>query len=85
VPKRLADFKLPEGAEELGQNRGRIYYRGAFFDADGKEKTGGEAAYEMSSLMLDNGIELYGTHEEGEGGIEYRITRLEPLPKPTCN
>jgi hypothetical protein len=39
----------------------------------------------MSSMMLDNGIELYGTHEEGEGGIEYRMTRLEPLPKPTCN
>ena len=84
VPKRLADFKLPEGAESLADNRARIYYRGAFFEADPKGQTG-EAAYEMSSLMLDNGIELYGTHEEGDGGIEYRITRLEPLPKPTCN
>lgn len=85
VPKRLADFKIPEGAEALAENRGRIYYRGAFFDTQAQEKSGGEASYEMSSLMLDNGIELYGTHEEGEGGIEYRITRLEPLPKPTCN
>ena len=85
VPKRLADFKIPEGAESLAENRGRIYYRGAFFDIDPKAKNGGEAAYEMSSLILDNGIELYGTHEEGEGGIEYRISRLEPLPKPTCN
>ncbi len=84
VPRRLADFKLPEGAEALGDNRARIYYRGAFFDSEGKGQSG-EAAYEMSSLMLDNGIELYGTHEEGDGGIEYRITRLDPLPKPTCN
>ncbi|MCW5734385.1 MAG: DUF1849 family protein [Enhydrobacter sp.] len=84
VPRRLADFKLPEGAELLAENRGRIYYRGAFFEAEPKGQTG-ESAYEMSSLMLDNGIELYGTHEEGDGGIEYRITRLEPLPKPTCN
>jgi hypothetical protein len=38
----------------------------------------------MSSVTLDNGIELYGTHEQGEGGIEYRITRLEPIPKPVC-
>jgi EipB-like len=85
VPRRLAEFKIPEGAEPLAENRGRIYYRGAFFDAPSKEQTTGEAAYEMSSLMLDNGIELYGTHEEGEGGIEYRITRLESLPKPNCN
>jgi hypothetical protein len=84
VPKRLADLKIPEGGEAVAGNRGRIYYRGAFFDADPKDKNG-EAAFEMSSLMLDNGIELYGTHEEGEGGIEYRITHLDPLPKPTCN
>jgi hypothetical protein len=87
VPKRLADFKIPEGGEALAENRGRLYYRGAFFDAQpkDKDKAEGEAAYEMSSLMLDNGIELYGTHEEGEGGIEYRLTRLEALPKPSCN
>jgi hypothetical protein len=85
VPRRLADFKVPEDSENLAENRGRIYYRGAFFDTEPKDKNGGEAAFEMSSMMLDNGIELYGTHEEGEGGIEYRISRLEPLPKPTCN
>ena len=84
VPKRFAEFKIPEGGETLAENSGRIYYRGAFFDADPKDKNG-EATYEMSSLMLDNGVELYGTHEEGEGGIEYRITRLEALPKPACN
>jgi hypothetical protein len=84
VPRRLADFKIPEGGEAAG-DRSRIYYRGAFFDTEPKNANGGEAAYEMSSLMLDNGIELYGTHEEGEGGIEYRISRLELLPKPSCN
>lgn len=82
VPKRLADVKIPEGAEQLADGRTRIYYRAGFFDAQSKE---GEPAFEMSSITLDNGIELYGTHEESDGGIEYRITRLEPLPKPDCN
>jgi hypothetical protein len=84
VPKRLADLQIPEGAESLANGRSRIYYRGGFFDAQPKGQ-GEQAAFEMSSLVLDNGIELYGTHEEGEGGIEYRITRLESLPKPNCN
>jgi hypothetical protein len=86
VPKRLADIKIPEGAEALAKGHDRIYYRGGFFDAEAKNK-GERPAFEMSSLMLDNGIELWGTHEEGDngGGIEYRITRLEALPRPTCN
>jgi hypothetical protein len=82
VPRRLTDVKIPEGAEELVDGRTRIYYRAGFFDADGKGA--GEPAFEMSSVTLDNGVELYGTHEQGEGGIEYRITRLEPLPRPEC-
>ena len=82
VPRRLADVKIPEGAEELVDGRTRIYYRAGFFDTEAKGA--GEPAFEMSSVTLDNGIELYGTHEQGEGGIEYRITRLEPLPKPEC-
>jgi len=84
VPKRLADLKMPEGGNELIQGHAQIYYRGAFFDAEAKSK-GEPPAFEMSSLTLDNGIELYGTHEEAESGIEYRISRLESLPKPTCN
>jgi hypothetical protein len=84
VPKRLADLAIPEGGQPLVQGHTRIYYRGAFFDSGAKGQ-GEQAAFEMSSLTLDNGIELYGTHEEGEGGIEYRITRLEPLPRPNCN
>jgi hypothetical protein len=82
VPRRLADVKIPEGAEELVDGRSRIYYRAGFFDTEAKGA--GEPAFEMSSVTLDNGIELYGTHEQGEGGIEYRITRLEPIPKPEC-
>jgi hypothetical protein len=84
VPKRLADLQIPPGGTSLVEGRARIYYRGGFFDADPK-KEGEPATFEMSSLTLDNGIELYGTHEEGEGGIEYRISRLEALPKPHCN
>jgi hypothetical protein len=83
MPKRLADLKIPEGGESLADGRSRIYYRAGFFDAQAKGQ--GEPAFEMSSITLDNGIELYGTHEEGETGIEYRITRLEPLPKPDCH
>jgi hypothetical protein len=84
VPKRLDDLKLPQGSDSLVKGHQRIYYRGGFFDAEAKAK-GEPPAFEMSSLTLDNGIELYGTHEEGEGGIEYRISRLERLPKPNCN
>lgn len=83
VPKRLANVAIPKGGEELAANSTRLYYRGGFFDAAAKGK-GERAAFEMSSLMLDNGIELYGTHEESDGGIEYRITRLEALPAPNC-
>jgi len=84
VPKRLSDLQIPEGAAPLVEGRSRIYYRGAFFEAEAKGQSE-QAAFEMSSLTLDNGIELYGTHEEDDGGIEYRITRLEALPKPNCN
>ena len=82
VPKRLAEVKIPDGAEQLADGRSRIYYRAGFFDAESKGQ--GEPAFEMNSITLDNGIELYGTHEESDGGIEYRITRLESLPKPEC-
>jgi EipB-like len=86
VPKRLATVKIPEGAEQLADGRSRIYYRAGFFEAlsKGQVQAQGEPAFEMSSITLDNGIELYGTHEESDAGIEYSITRLEPLPKPEC-
>jgi hypothetical protein len=85
LPRRLADVKIPEGAEALADGRQRIYYRAGFFDMPASGQGQGEPAYEMSSVTLDNGIELYGTHEESDGGIEYRITRLEALPKPECS
>src|SRR6266481_2920475 len=66
VPKRLGDVKIPDGADQLADGRTRIYYRAGFFDAQSKGQ--GEPAFEMSSITLDNGIELYGTHEEGETG-----------------
>lgn len=83
IPKRLAELKIPEGAESLADGRARIYYRAGFFDVGATGQ--GEPAFEMSSITLDNGIELFGTHEQAESGIEYRITRLEALPKPSCN
>lgn len=83
VPRRLADVKIPDGSESLVNGHDRIYYRAGFFDSEAKGQ--GEPAYEMSSITLDNGIELYGTHEESDGDIEYRITRLEALPRPECN
>jgi len=83
IPKRLKDLKIPEGGESLADGHDRIYYRAGFFDP--QSKGAGGPTFEMSSVTLDNGVELYGTHEEGETGIEYRITRLEPLPKPECN
>ena len=78
VPKRLAEVKIPEGAERsptaVADLLPRRLLRGP---AQGTGADAGEPAFEMSSITLDNGIELYGTHEEGDGGIEYRITRLE--------
>jgi hypothetical protein len=84
VPKRLSDLQIPAEARPLVEGRARFYYRGGFFDADAKAQ-GEQAAFEMSSLLLDNGIELYGTHEEHDSGIQYRVTRLESLAKPSCN
>src|SRR5712675_2053369 len=86
VPKRLTTVKIPEGAEQLADGRSRIYYRAGFFEAlsKGQVQAQGEPAFEMSSITLDNGIELYGTHEESDGGIEYNNTPREPLPKPEC-
>jgi hypothetical protein len=84
LPKRLSDLKIPDGGEALADGRTRIYYRAGFFDAQADGKGQGEPAYGMSSVTLDNGVELYGTHEENDAAIEYRITRLEPLPKPEC-
>ncbi len=83
-PRRLGELQMPDGADAVIGKSQRIYFRAGFFDSDDKGKSE-QPAFEMSSLTLDNGIELYGTHEQGESGIEYRITRLEALTKPKCN
>ena len=36
VPKRLADVKIPEGAEQLADGRSRIYYRGRLLRSPGQ-------------------------------------------------
>ena len=83
VPHRLAELPMPEGSGALTEGHASVYFRVGFFDANAKGQ--GEPTYEMASLTLDNGIELYGTHEEADSAIEYKITKLEALPKPTCN
>lgn len=84
VPKRLTALPMPEGSGALTEGHPPIYFRVGFFDA-ANAKNQGEPVYEMSSVTLDNGIEVYGTHEEAEIAIEYKITKLEALPKLTCN
>jgi hypothetical protein len=83
VPHRLAELPMPEGSGALTEGHASVYFRVGFFDGNAKGQ--GEPTYEMASLTLDNGIELYGTHEEADSAIEYKITKLEALPKPTCN
>ncbi|MBM3643396.1 MAG: DUF1849 family protein [Alphaproteobacteria bacterium] len=83
VPRRLADLAVPESGRALAEGRQRVYFRVGFFEPDAKD--GGTPAYEMGSVTLDNGVELYGTHEQRDMSIEYRIVRLEALEKPTCN
>jgi hypothetical protein len=83
VPRRLADLPTPDGAGALVAGQERIYFRGGFFDvSDGK--VAGDPAYEMSSVTLANGIELYGTNEQADVAIEYKLTRLESLSKAEC-
>jgi hypothetical protein len=81
VPKRLSEIAIPEGAAALVDGQERIYFRAGFFDSTGQA---GEPAYEMSSVTLANGVELYGTNEQADTAIEYRLTRLEALPKQEC-
>ena len=52
------DVKIPDGAEQLADGRTRLYYRAGFFEEGAEGKGQGEPAYEMSSVLLDNGIEI---------------------------
>jgi hypothetical protein len=83
VPKRLAELPTPDGAGALVNGHQRIYFRAGFFDMS-SGRVAGDPAYEMSSVTLANGVELYGTNEQADVAIEYRLTRLEPLAKQEC-
>jgi hypothetical protein len=81
-PRRVAELPPPQGDRALIEGRERFYFRAAFYEDDSKST--GEPKHELSSVTLDNGVEIWGTHEQGELRLEYRLIRLESLPKPQC-
>ncbi|TWT03818.1 EipB family protein [Reyranella sp. CPCC 100927] len=81
-PRRVADLPLPQGDRSLVEGRDRFYFHAAFYDEEATST--GEPRHELSSVTLDNGIEIWGTHEQGELRLEYRLIRIEALPKPEC-
>ncbi len=81
-PRRVSELPPPQGDRGLIQGRDRFYFRASFYEGDGKGT--GEPRHEMSSVTLDNGVEIWGTHEQGELRLEYRLIRLETLPRPNC-
>ncbi len=54
VPRRLADVKIPEGAEELVDGRSRIYYRAGFFDTEAKGA--GEPVTRVTPAAIANAL-----------------------------
>ena len=81
-PRRVAELEPPQGERGLLEGRERFYFRASFYEDDSKST--GEPKHELSSVTLDNGVEIWGTHEQGELRIEYRLIRIESLPKPQC-
>jgi hypothetical protein len=81
-PRRVAELPPPQGDRNLLDGRERFYFRASFYEDGGKST--GEPKHELSSVTLDNGVEIWGTHEQGELRLEYRIIRIESLPKPQC-
>jgi len=81
-PRRVAELEPPQGERGLIDGRERFYFRASFYEDDGKST--GEPKHELSSVTLDNGVEIWGTHEQGELRLEYRLIRIESLPKPQC-
>jgi hypothetical protein len=80
-PRRVTELPLPQGDRALVEGRERFYFRASFYDDD---KGTGEPRHEMSSVTLDNGVEIWGTHEQGELRLEYRLIRIEAMAKPSC-
>lgn len=81
-PRRVLEMPPPQGDRGLVSGRERFYFRVAFYD--GKLDVSGEPRHEMSSVTLDNGVEVWGTHEQGELRLEYRLIRIESVPPPKC-
>jgi len=81
-PRRVAELPPPQGDRGLIEGRERFYFRASFYEDDAKAT--GEPKHELSSVTLDNGVEVWGTHEQGELRLEYRLIRIESLPKPQC-
>lgn len=81
-PRRVSDLPPPQGDRALVASQGRFYFRAAFYEDQARST--GEPRHEMSSVTLANGVEIWGTHEQGDLRLEYRLTRIEALPKPKC-
>lgn len=81
-PRRVLELPPPQGDRALVSGRQQFYFRVAFYDD--KPNAAGEPRHEMSSVTLDNGVEIWGTHEQGELRLEYRLTRIERVPPPRC-
>ncbi|HEX2892091.1 EipB family protein [Vineibacter terrae] len=81
-PRRVIELPPPQGDRSLVDGRERFYFRASFYDEEAKST--GEPRHELSSVTLDNGVEVWGTQEMGELRLEYRLIRIEALPKPDC-
>jgi hypothetical protein len=82
VPRRLADVKVPDGAEALADGRSLIYYRAGFFDA-GRLWADFHPHPELDGTAF--GLK-YGTG----GGIRLQqgktfVVRLDVLPHPVLD
>lgn len=81
-PRRVAELPPPQGERGLVEGRNRFYFRASFYDDEARST--GEPKHELSSVTLDNGIEVWGTHEQGDLRLEYRLIRIESQPRPQC-
>ncbi|QQS12950.1 MAG: DUF1849 family protein [Rhodospirillales bacterium] len=83
-PKRTEELPAPEGDTRLLEGRERFYFRASFRAVGEGGRIADEPTQEQSSVTLDNGIEIWGTHEEGDLRMEYRLIRIEAIEAPKC-
>ena len=86
VPKRLAEVKIPDGAEQLADGRSRIYYRAGFFEAPakGQGQTQGEPAFEMSSITPTTASSSTAPTRRATAASNTASRGSNSLPKPEC-